>query len=188
MRVISGKWKGRKLILPKDLSFRPTLDQIKESLFSIIGPDINFSVFVDCFAGTGSVGIEALSRNAKKVYFMETNRERLSVIRENLKMLGARPDSYEIIETGAVSGVVELGELGEKADYFFIDPPYKENELAEEVLYYIDWYDLLKPGGMAIAQAFHKVYLRGSFGKLRIKKRYAYGTTILLKYQYEEET
>ena len=142
MRIISGKFRGKKINLPKDKTTRPLKDLVKESLFNVIrhsnkiNIDIKNSVILDLFAGSGSFGLEALSRGAKKCLFVENYRKVFILLNENIKKLKChqnclliKSDCFEFIEN------LQKNEL--KLDIIFIDPPYREkkiNFLIEKIL------------------------------------------------------
>lgn len=150
MRVISGKLKSRKLLAPKGLKTRPTLDNIKETIFNIISPiAINASV-LDLFSGTGQIGIEFYSRGAKDVYLVDNSFEAVTVIKKNLKSLGLSNE----IKLMKMDGLRALkGPLKEiKFDYIFLDPPYKQHELLNEVLKTIVEMNLLSECGEIIIE------------------------------------
>ncbi|HWD99516.1 MAG TPA: 16S rRNA (guanine(966)-N(2))-methyltransferase RsmD [Bryobacteraceae bacterium] len=123
MRVIAGEFRSRRLQSMPGADVRPTPDRLRETLFNILAPSIVGSVFVDAYAGTGAVGIEALSRGARYVTFIEKNRAAAELIRANLAALGA--ESRARVIQG--SATLHSGEM--QADTIFIDPPYtKERE------------------------------------------------------------
>jgi 16S rRNA (guanine(966)-N(2))-methyltransferase RsmD len=125
MRVIGGELRSRRLKTLPGLHTRPTPDRLRETLFDIIAPRIEGTLFVDAYAGTGSVGIEALSRGAREAVFIEKNHAAVDVIRQNLKSLGL--DERAQVICGKTT--VALGRI--KADIVFLDPPYNlENEYA----------------------------------------------------------
>ena len=123
MRVVAGKYGGRRLKGPEGLEMRPTGDRLKESLFSILSPVLPDAVVLDCFSGTGSIGIEALSRGAKQVVFIESSNTNCRLIRTNLKLCGITSGA-RIIKEDAFSALRELGRKGFQADVIFFDPPY----------------------------------------------------------------
>lgn len=123
MRVISGKFKGRKLKGPQQAGLRPTGDRLKETLFNILGPDIADSVVLDVFAGAGAIGIEALSRGAGEVVFIENGGEGRRLIRENLELCGVGR-GYRIIEQDVFMALRTLARRQFRADIVFFDPPY----------------------------------------------------------------
>ena len=125
MRIISGISKGRKLVTPKRYSVRPTSDRVKESLFNILGGEVEAKVVLDLFAGTGNLGIEALSRGAKRVIFVEKGRQALRLIQTNLNQLGL-VDRSEILPRDANRAIGILNQRGECFDLILMDPPYEK--------------------------------------------------------------
>lgn len=129
MRVIAGKCRSLQLKTPKGQNTRPTLDRIKETLFNIIQDKIGGCVFVDLFSGSGGIGIEALSRGAKVAYFVDSDKDALACIKDNLKFTKLENDS--VVLSGDVFSA--LPRINEKSvDIIFIDPPYEaglENKL-----------------------------------------------------------
>ena len=128
MRVIAGQFRSRKLKSVPGLAVRPTPDRLRESLFSILLPRIDGAIFVDAYAGSGAVGIEALSRGASRVILIERNKLALEVIRENLASLGIKDD---VTVLHGRAGVL-LRE--QHADIAFLDPPYEQVEEYREAL------------------------------------------------------
>ena len=123
MRIISGKYRGRRLKGPKGFEMRPTGDRLKERLFGILSPALADAVALDCFSGTGSIGIEALSRGAKQVVFIENASSGCRLIRENLKLCGIATGA-RIIKEDVFGALRALGRGGFQADLVFFDPPY----------------------------------------------------------------
>ncbi len=128
MRVIAGLFRSRKLKSVPGLAVRPTPDRLRESLFSMLTPRIQGAIFIDAYAGSGAVGIEALSRGAKQVILIERNRLALTVIRDNLASLGI-VDQVTVLPGRAA---VLLRE--QRADIAFLDPPYEQVEEYREAL------------------------------------------------------
>jgi 16S rRNA (guanine966-N2)-methyltransferase len=131
MRVIAGEFRSRRLKTLAGLATRPTPDRLRETLFNVLAPVIDGCVFLDAYAGTGAVGIEALSRGARTCVFVEKNRAAVEVIRENLATLGLQNRAE--VYTGKALAVLERA----AADIIFLDPPYemeKEYEAALNVL------------------------------------------------------
>ena len=135
MRVISGKFKGKKILIPKDKKTRPLKDFTKESIFNIINHSNKFSInlkkseILDLFSGTGSFGIECLSREVKFVTFVENYSGILPILKKNLKKLDLI-NNYEIIEINILQNF-NLEQLNKKFDIIFLDPPYKEKNLTK---------------------------------------------------------
>ena len=123
MRVISGKFKGRRLKGPDGLELRPTGDRLKETLFSILGARLNGTTMLDVFGGTGAVGIEALSRGAGEVVFIDASETACRLIKKNLQLCGIST-GFRIIRQDVFAALRSLSRQGFKADIVFFDPPY----------------------------------------------------------------
>ena len=121
MRVISGIARGTKISSIESLATRPTLDRVKESLFNILQNDIKNKVMLDLFAGSGALGIEALSRGAKKAYFCDNSKEAIKVLKQNLEKTKLIKNAIIINKDYKLA----LKEIKEKIDIIFLDPPYK---------------------------------------------------------------
>lgn len=125
MRIISGLSKGRKLATPKGQVLRPTSDRVKESIFNILGERVNGKIVLDLFAGTGNLGIEALSRGAERALFVERGRQAIRLIKKNLSQFGMEEHS-EIIPKDVNRAIGILKERGESFDLILMDPPYEK--------------------------------------------------------------
>lgn len=123
MRVISGKYKGRRLKGPEGLELRPTGDRLKESLFNILRPHIAGAILLDAFGGTGSIGIEALSRGAREAVFIENSAAGCRLIRTNLELCGIQT-GYRIIQQDIFASMRALARQEFKTNIAFFDPPY----------------------------------------------------------------
>jgi 16S rRNA (guanine(966)-N(2))-methyltransferase RsmD len=132
MRIISGTSKGRKLATPKGSSVRPTSDRVKESIFNILGGEVEGKTVLDLFAGTGNLGIEALSRGATKAVFVEKGWQALRLIRQNLLQCGMI-EHAEIISKDALRSIGFLNQRGDSFDLILMDPPY-EKGLIQRIL------------------------------------------------------
>ncbi len=145
MRVITGSARNRRLKEPADMRIRPTTDKVKEALFNIIQFDIEGRRVLDLFAGTGQLGIEALSRGAREATFVDQSREAVALVRDNLKTCGF---------TGTVvqSDSVNFLRRGEKYDLIFIDPPY-DSDLLLNALSAIYQFDILSEGGIIVCES-----------------------------------
>jgi 16S rRNA (guanine966-N2)-methyltransferase len=192
VRVIAGKAKGRKLrSVPGDIT-RPITDRVKESLFNILGDEVIDALFLDLFAGTGSVGIEALSRGARRAVFVERNRRAIETIKENLKTteLAAqaeviRGDVFKFLAREPVIPPEVRGERGgatkEKFDLIYVAPPQYKGLWAETLLA-LDGKGFLTEGGLAIAQIFPKEYRDLELRCLHLVDQRKYGSTMLCFY------
>ncbi len=132
MRVISGKARGTKLSSIESLSTRPTLDRVKESLFNIIQNNLKGAVVLDLFAGSGQLGIEALSRGANKAYLCDINRDAVKMIKQNLEKTKLK-DKAVVINEDYKKALRTLN-TNEKFDIIFIDPPYKEDIAVDSII------------------------------------------------------
>lgn len=123
MRIISGKYRGKKLLCLEGDETRPTLDRAKESIFNILASHLHFNglTVLDCFAGTGALGLEALSRGAASVTFIERSKEAAHIIKENINSLKEHTNCHLLNKD-----IFELEHSLNKADLIFIDPPYKK--------------------------------------------------------------
>lgn len=132
MRVISGKARGTKLSSIESLSTRPTLDRVKESLFNIIQNNLKGAVVLDLFAGSGQLGIEALSRGADKAYLCDINRDAVKMIKQNLEKTKLKDKAVVINED--YKKALRILNTNKKFDIIFIDPPYKEDIAVDSII------------------------------------------------------
>lgn len=182
MRIITGDYRGRKLETPIGNDVRPTTDKVKEAIFNIIQQEIYGAVCADLFAGTGNLGLEALSRGAKMCYFCDNSRESLNLIKTNVKKCGAQDKS--VILAGDFSK--GLARISEKVDIFFLDPPYSEG-LYEKCLDTIESLDLLSDDGIIIAEHGIRDYVPEKIGNLEIVKERKYGKIMVTIYSYAKD-
>ena len=132
MRVISGTARGTLLHSIEDIHTRPTLDRVKESLFNIIQNDIEDAVVLDLFAGSGALGLEAISRGAKKVFFCEKNRDAALVVEKNIEKTRFT-DQAILIKADFEKAIMQIQNLKEKVDVVFVDPPYKTDLVKKSI-------------------------------------------------------
>ena len=132
MRVIGGEFKGRQLSVTRGRLIRPTSDRVREAIFDILGPSWTFPRVLDLFAGTGSLGIEALSRGAEEAVFVEQGKGALTVLKENLKVLGLKSRSW-VLSVPAKKAIAVLGERGEVFGLIFMDPPYGKEVVGKTI-------------------------------------------------------
>jgi 16S rRNA (guanine(966)-N(2))-methyltransferase RsmD len=170
MRVIAGKFRSRTLRSLKGQALRPTADRLRETLFNILGPTLAGSVFIDLYAGTGAVGIEALSRGARHAIFVEQHKPAAVLIRRNLDSLGIGGDA-EILGADALRGFERLEARNVRAQFIFLDPPYMAVNEYERSLDFLGESSLLAPGGRVIAEHLRKYPLPeriGTLGRVRV--------------------
>src|SRR6185312_4726711 len=169
MRVIGGEFRSRKLQSMPGMDVRPTPDKMRESLFNILAPEIDGTVFVDAYAGTGAVGIEALSRGARHVIFIENDRAAAELIRKNLVSLKAAGRA-RVIRGGAA---LYLGSI--EADIVFIDPPYPKEREYQASMEALE----AKPPRLVVVQHATRFALRDAYGPLRRTRAVRYGDNTL---------
>jgi 16S rRNA (guanine966-N2)-methyltransferase len=161
MQIISGQYKSRKLLAPKGQHTRPTSGRLREALFNICQAEIKDATFLDLFAGSGAMGIEALSRGAKRVVFVDNNRESIRCIQANLIALKIEKNS-EVIHMDVFEAMKKLAKRGVIFDVIYADPPYNQttsvnNSLSRQVVVVLDELidqklTLLKTGGTLIVE------------------------------------
>jgi 16S rRNA (guanine966-N2)-methyltransferase len=182
MRVIAGKYRSRRLKGPGMMRVRPTSDRLRETLFNVLGPSIADSYFVDLFAGTGAVGIEAVSRGARDVFFVESSVKAARLIRENLASLEIHSGA-EVIEADAVRGLERLASRRLLADFIFLDPPYENTDEYFKVLEFLDASHLIAPRGIVIVEHYCSVELPARFDRLEFTRQLGQGDTLLSFYR-----
>lgn len=181
MRVITGQAKGRRLKAPKGMNTRPTSDRTKESLFNIIGDRLLDKAVLDLYAGTGAIGIEALSRGADSAVFVEKDQRVVKIIRANLDLTGLA-DQAEIISQDVDSTVARLASQQRTFDIIFLDPPYLRNLLQKSIETLVH-YQIIRPGGLVVAESSKLDTLSDKYGNLRLIRQERYGDTVLSFYQ-----
>jgi len=185
MRVIAGAQKGRRLLPPKGQGLRPTSGRVKEALFSILHDKTTDARFLDLFAGTGAIGIEALSRGAQSVMFVEANPSSLKVLQANLGHCGLTA-SATILSCTAEVFLRQPHAADEPFDIVFADPPYHEDAVAR-LLPALDRSNILASDCIVILEHFNKVPVPASVGRLVLKRQYRYGDTNLSVYNVQGE-
>ena len=170
MRIIAGKYRGRVLAGFKGKDIRPTADRVKESLFNILAPEIHGANLLDLFCGSGSVGLEALSRGADYVVFNDASRESLAVLQKNLDLLRVKAKVYNM-DFRALLESIDI-----TFDIIFLDPPYK-SDAGEQALEIIARRGLLNTGGVAVLES-DRPFEGSAYGLVRYDER-KYGITYL---------
>src|SRR3981189_499691 len=170
MRVIAGTYRSRILKSLRGLALRPTSDRLRETLFNVLAPNIAGSRFVDLFAGTGAIGIEALSRGAAEVVFIENHAPAATLIRRNLESLGINTGAT-VLAVDALRGLAMLAtqkmEAAPRFDHVFLDPPYAAAEEYARVLEFLGSATLLAPGAIVVAEHRRNFDLCEEAGTLR---------------------
>lgn len=184
MRIIAGKARGRKLIPPATMETRPTLDRVKEAMFSSIYGYIQDSIVIDIFAGTGSLGLEAASRGAKEVYLIDKSSVTFPLLKENVENLKfddfcipLNMDSYEALNF--------LANKGKVFDLIFIDPPYCK-EMIPEAMKMISEKNLLQKEGIIVTKIDTIEEIYSGYEDIVLVKSKKYGNTTVCYYKYSE--
>ena len=168
MRVISGKVRGLKLDTPKNDDVRPTTDRVKESLFNIINPYVIDSNVLDLFAGTGSLGIECLSRGALSATFVDVSKDSINIVKSNVKKARVENEST-ILNLDFKTAIDRLNVQNKKFDIIFMDPPYYKNMFID-ALSNIDNSDLLSEDGIIVVEHDTKDKFIDKIGRLEKSK------------------
>jgi len=180
LRVISGTARGCRLKEPKGRDIRPTTDKVKESLFNIIQFDVGGSRVLDMFAGTGQLGIEALSRGAAEAVFIDASPAAAAIVRENVRLAGVE-DRARVLRGDSLASVRGLGSF----DLIFLDPPYSKG-LLEKALSAINEFDILRENGIIICELPAEDPVPDAPGGCRRGREYRYGKIRLAVYNREE--
>ncbi|MFH1655864.1 MAG: 16S rRNA (guanine(966)-N(2))-methyltransferase RsmD [Candidatus Omnitrophota bacterium] len=183
MKIITGKLKGLALKSP-EVNLRPTQDKVRKAIFDILAGCIKGVNFLELFAGSGAVGIEALSCGAGFVCFVENDRESIGLLRENLAR--ARVSNYAVKPLDAFTALELFAKENKSFDIIFIDPPYYE-DLAKKFLLSLSAYDILTSAGFVIIQHFKKDVIPEETGSFKLFKQKFYGDTVVSFYQMKPE-
>jgi len=194
VRVIGGKYGSRRLQTLRGTALRPSSDRLRETLFNILGTALQDSIFLDLFAGSGAVGIEALSRGARGAIFVENHPAGVALISRNLASLGipvghqlarreASAGAGEILRLDALDALERLAEAGVRVDFVFADPPYANTRAGQQILAFLGRSDLLAPTGRAIAEHRRNTVLPPVVGRLQRTRILEQGETSLSFYR-----
>lgn len=186
MRVISGVCKGRPLKAVQGMTTRPTTDKVKESLFNIIGPFFDGGNVLDLFSGSGSLGLEALSRGMEKGVFVEKDPKALQVIKANIQACRMEEES-EVLRSDALRSIKMLGGRGVRFDLIMMDPPYKIANAIPSILSEIEENQLLAEDGLIICEHGKELELPEQIGPF-VKYRYEkYGITAISFFRNQDD-
>ncbi len=193
IRISGGSAKGRRIGSRKAFSraeegdeLRPTSSKVREALFDIVRKELPGALFLDLYAGTGGVGIEALSRGAAEAVLVESDGLRAGIISRLLSEFGFA-DKAKVVKAKAYDFSKREVEKGRCYDIIFLDPPYSSEELMK-LLPLIGEGDIVREGGLVVAEHFFKSELPESIGTLRMVKAYKYGDTVLTLYRSDRNS
>ena len=181
MRIIAGEFKSRRLKTLPGAKTRPTSDKLRETLFNVLGASVQGAVFADCYAGSGAVGLEALSRGAEFVYFLENHRPAVRVIEQNLKSSGLE-QGYQVLALDVCAGLRILEEGGARLDLVFLDPPYQAANEYARTLALLGSSKLLAAAARVIAEHHPKLPLDDRYGVLARTRTLRHGDSALSFY------
>jgi len=181
MRIISGKWRGRRLVTFTSNAIRPTTDRVKETIFNMIGPDIVDATVLDLFAGTGSLGFESLSRGASSVIAVDKGSDSKKIIDKNRNLIGIE-EGYEFRSDDVLRFLAK--EKG-RFDFIFIDPPFTQ-KMGAEVMKSLDASSVLKPQTRIFIEYVKGEEIFEDFENLALEKAKNYGDKLLYSYTLKE--
>jgi len=180
VRIIGGTARGMKLKAPRGKEVRPTSDRVREALFSIISHRLKNAVFLDLYAGSGAVGIEALSRGVEEAVFIDYKRENILLIRENLSRAGLS-EKARLIKDDAGKALTRLARENFKAGLIYLDPPYRFTAMPEVIQKLFDFQIAFKNGLITVEHSYHNRCWVDQFPEARQKR---YGDTCLTFIEY----
>ena len=183
VRIIAGTFRSRQLKSLKGLSLRPTSDMLRETLFNILGPRVDGSRFLDLFAGTGAIGIEAISRGAANVTFVEKHSATIRLLKENLASLQIT-SGVQVIPADVTATITKLSATNAtQFDFIFLDPPYAEETKYRETLHGLEESTLISESTIIIAEHHKKVASAKSIGRLQQFRTLTQGDAALSFYK-----
>lgn len=190
MRVIAGKYRSRPLRSLRGMDIRPTSDRLRETLFNVLSPGnpnaLLGTVWLDLFAGTGAVGIEALSRGAKQVYFVENSPVAAEAIRKNLASMGI-VEGFTILREESPRVLSRIKQQGVTADVVFLDPPYRMKDAYPKTLQLLAESSVIGATSIVIAEHEKKFDPGAEFGRIKRFRQLVQGSTTLSFYRLENE-
>ena len=185
MRIIAGSARGTPLLAPKGMDTRPTQDKVKESLFNMLQGQLEDGAALDLFAGSGALGLEAVSRGASRAVLVDQSREAAQCIRRNIEKLRFQ-DRAELVTCDWKQAVSKLAREGRRFDLVFLDPPYQSG-LLEEALDRLTRFDILNPHGIIVAEHPADRRLPPLPPPYRLRRTYRYGKIAVTLYRREPD-
>lgn len=177
MRIIGGALRGRRLSTTKGGAIRPTTDKVREAVFAILTPCLTEGTVLDLYAGTGSLGIEALSRGMRRAVFIENSPQAIALLKKNIAACALEKQS-EIIRLPVARGLQILSSRKEAFDLILLDPPYRDR-LVEKTLSAISEAGVITPEGVVVAEHSVKEVPAAALGTLRLDDQRHYGQTMI---------
>ena len=177
MRICGGAFRGRKLALFRGRALRPTPEHIREAVFNILGQDMQDVDVLDLFAGTGVLGLEALSRGASNAVFVDKSPQAITIIKENIKNLMVQ-NRVHVVRYDLTRGLTPLGKVNGDFKLVFLDPPYGK-DMAKMVLQKLDRWPRLDQGSIVVVEHFEKELIQLLFQSLELREKRSYGQTAI---------
>jgi len=187
MRVTGGTVRGRRLATFRGMAIRPTSDLVREAVFDLLGQDLSGIRVLDLFAGTGSLGIEALSRGAEEAVFIDDSLKAIELIDKNLRLCGLEGSGFPLRKNLSRGLPEKHPAFLKRFDLVFLDPPYGKGFILP-LLKELDERDVLTPFSRVVAQSEKKEYLPETVGNLKTAKVRTYGATRITLLNYEEDS
>lgn len=184
MRIIAGRFKGRRLVSFKEDHIRPTTDRVKESIFNKLNPWLEGARCLDLFAGTGNLSFEALSRGAQHVVAVELSQRSLRVLKENIKLLDIEPSEVSVVRDDVFKFLNKYE--GKPFELIFVDPPFTE-KWADQVMTALGTSAVLGLGTQVVIESGTKEPIGDLYGRLKLSDRRPYGDKTVSYFVCEEE-
>lgn len=185
MRIVAGEYSSRRIEAPKGNTTRPTLDKVREAVFSSLGGMFDGGSFLDLYAGSGANGLEALSRGFDEAVFVDISREAISVIKENIRTLRCE-DRTQVLPVKDMKALSMLSAKGRTFDLVYLDPPYAKQH-NDEILAYLCEHEMLRPGARVVIESLKEDTFTASYGTLKPYKEAVYGISRITYYRIEEQ-
>ena len=185
MRIVAGEYSSRRIEAPKGKTTRPTLDKVREAVFSSLGGYLDDGMFLDLYAGSGANGLEAVSRGASGAVFVDVSRGAVEVIRRNIRTLGCE-DRCRVLPVSEKKALLKLREEKAKFRYVYLDPPY-EKQINEEILGLLQEYDILEEDAVVVIESLKEDVYAERIGALACYRKAVYGITATHYYRLEKE-
>jgi len=185
MRIVSGNYKGRQLKAVPGVTTRPTTDKVKEAIFNMVGPYFEGGIALDLFAGSGGLGIEALSRGIEKCVFVDREPKAIQTIHKNLEICQIEADHFEVYRNDADRALKAIIKRGIRFQLIFLDPPYKQQKL-KALISVLSENNVMNENGFIIAEHGSDVKLDREIGHFTQVKHETYGMSSISIFKYKE--
>ena len=187
MRIIAGDARGKVIEAPEGMDTRPVTDKIRQALFNIWQFDIRDTSFLDLFSGSGSMGLEALSRKADRVVMVEKSRKAADVIRRNLKACRFENRNVRVLEEDVFQAIADLKKRHETFDRIYLDPPYTVESIFDPVMEALGDGELLNPDGEIVIRSLNTKPMKERYGKLRKYREKTWGISTAHFYKIQQQ-